>query len=205
MTLKLNEFCLQSQIFGMKTCAPRFYAHFCKHVREELAIPLADTVICICDSGGGSLSHLSVEVGLLSEKYNVAPYYLPPHHTCAVMPLDMHPNRSFERKWAEIRSTSTSFSSLQALDACHQCWDFAYTSDNIVRGFAATGLCKDSPPDVDAVVLKKPELFKQIVPLKERNCKDETSSAVLPPPRGYERAVASNPCSSCKKESESEC
>eukprot|EP00438_Fugacium_kawagutii_P030623 Skav219539 [mRNA] locus=scaffold556:10452:14270:- [translate_table: standard] len=178
----------------------QFFAHFCKYIRSDLAIPLTETVVLVLDSGGGSLSHLSTDVGLLSEKYNVAPYYLPPHHTCAAMPLDQAPNRAFERKWSEIRSQSTSFSSLEALDSCHQCFEFAYTAENAVRGFAATGLLKGSPPDVDAIVVKRPELFKQLVPVQDRNYKEpDTAAAVLPQPRGYERATATNPCVNCKK------
>lgn len=102
-------------------------------MRDVLKIPLSESIVVILDSGGGSLSHLSVSVGVLSEKYNIAPFYLPPHHTCAVMPLDMHPNRAFESHWAHIRSRSTSISSLQALDSAHECFERAYTKRNAVR------------------------------------------------------------------------
>ncbi|CAK9067052.1 Uncharacterized protein SCF082_LOCUS34013 [Durusdinium trenchii] len=155
----------------------QFYAHWCQYVRDVLKIPLSESIVVILDSGGGSLSHLSVSVGVLSEKYNIAPFYLPPHHTCAVMPLDMHPNRAFESHWAHIRSRSTSISSLQALDS-------------LQIGCA---------PDPDKILIDKPELFKKIVPVADRDYKEAQNANALPQPRGYERALASHPCTSCKR------
>ena len=98
-----------------------------------------------------------------------------------------------------MRAQTSSMNSLQALDCCHQCWDASYTKSTAIKGFAACGLRTNEIPDVEAIITQKPELFKSIVPVEERKYEDAQSAEVLPKPRGYERALASSKCSSCKK------
>ena len=61
-------------------------------------------IICLLDSGGGSMSHVAVTVGVLSEKYKIRPFYLPPYHASAAMLLDAAPNREMARAWSAMRA-----------------------------------------------------------------------------------------------------
>ena len=50
------------------------------------------------------MSHVAVTVGVLSEKYKIRPFYLPPYHTSAAMLLDAAPNREMARAWSAMRA-----------------------------------------------------------------------------------------------------
>ena len=130
-----------------------FYAHFCQWIRKT--VPVNEEVVVILDSGGGSLSHLSTEVGVLSAKYRVRPFYLPPYHTAAVMALDQAPNREFERRWSEIRSRQSNFSQLQAVDACHEAFDAGYNRKTVLQGFESTGMTMGMPMNRAKVILER--------------------------------------------------
>lgn len=117
-----------------------FFAHWCQWLRGTLSVPLEEQVMLLLDSGGGSMSHLSTEVALLACKYHVRPFYLQPYHTCALCPLDMAPNREFERQWSILRSKSSNFSSLEALDCAHQCFETGYSTKHVLSGWRDVGL-----------------------------------------------------------------
>ena len=158
-----------------------------------------EEVVIIMDSGGGSMSHFATEVGVLSAKYRCRPFYLAPYHTAALMPLDQAPNREFERAWSECRSKQSNFSTLQALDACHECWDKAYSSQNVLKGFASVGMTLGKPLCREKVLLERgPHLFRKTVPKQERNYVSDCADKVLSPPKGYKRAPDSVRCSSAK-------
>lgn len=173
-----------------------YYAHFCQWLRSEGNVSMDEEVVIIMGSGGGSMSHFATEIGVLSAKYRCRPFYLAPYHTAALMPLDQAPNREFERAWSECRSKQSNFSTLQALDACHECWDKAYSSQNVLKGFASVGMTLGKPLCREKVLLERgPHLFRKTVPKQERNYVSDCADKVLSPPKGYKRAPDSVRCS----------
>ena len=145
------------------------------------------------------MSHFATEVGVLAAKYRIRPFYLAPYHTAALMPLDQSPNKEFERHWSEIRARQSNFSSLQALDACHECWDHGYSRKHVLKGWSSVGLTPDEPVCRDKVILQRGgQLFRKTVPKQDRNYVGEEACKVFSPPRGYKRAIESVRCSSCR-------
>ena len=174
-----------------------YFAHWCQYVRHDLKIPFSEEICLVMDSGGGSLSHFAPEVGVLSAKYRVRPFYLAPYHTAALMPLDQSPNREFERCWSQIRSKESNFNSLQALNACHECFDHGYSKKNVLQGWSSIGLAAGESVCRDKVILERgPQLFRQVVPKEERDYVCDVADQVFSPPKGYKRARESARCSS---------
>ena len=132
-----------------------FFGHWCQWIREKLKIPYTEEILLLLDSGGGSLSHLSVDVGVLSQKYRIRPFYLPPYHTAACMPLDQSPNREYERRWSAIRSKQNSFTPLQTLDAAHECFEAGFNADNVKKGWASVGLTAGLPINRAKVLIER--------------------------------------------------
>ena len=156
------------------------------------AVAAPQRIPLILDSGGGSVSHISVAVGQLAEKYRLRPWFLGPYHTAALCPLDQSPNCSFERRWSSIRAKASSFSPLQALDATHECFDFAYCTKNNQWGFRDIGLVPGHRVNRARVLLEcGPKLFKKTVPEAQRDYETAEAQVVLDPPKGYTRAPES--------------
>ena len=53
--------------------------------------------------------------------------------------------KEFERRWSEIRSIQSNFSSLRALDACHECWEHGYSRAHVLKGWSSIGLKAGEP------------------------------------------------------------
>ena len=179
----------------------QFVLLWARHCRDVLQVPAAQQLVLVCDSGGGSLVHLSVECTQLCHQLNVRLFLLGPYLTRAVMCLDQTPNCEAERAWQKIRRESMPATQLEVLDASHEVWDAGYSKDHIVSGWKRIGFAHKCAINRNVVLVDwQCELFRKTLSAGEMSVEQVESQLLLPRPKGYTRGKCLATCEACLKQ-----
>lgn len=182
----------------------QFLLIWAKHCREVLKVPASQQLVLICDSGGGSLIHLSTDCTLLCHQLGVRLFLLGPYLTRAVMCLDQTPNSEAERRWQKIRREGMPASQLEVLDASHEIWDAGYCPDHIRSGWKQIGLAHKCAVNRNVVLVDRaPQLFRKTLSVEELAVEQPESQALLQRPQGYTRGKCMVACETCSKQTPS--
>lgn len=178
----------------------QFVLLWAKHCREVLKVPESQQLVLVCDSGGGSLVHLSTQCTLVCHKLGVRLYLLGPYLTKAVMCLDQTPNCEAERKWQRIRREAMPATQLEVLDAAHEIWEYGYNKEHIIAGWKRIGFVHKCAVNRNVVLVDRHcELFRKTVSASEMSVKEKESALLLARPQGYVRGKCQAACEQCLK------
>ncbi|CAJ1436557.1 unnamed protein product [Effrenium voratum] len=187
------------------SCTAKLFTEFVvlweKHCRDVLKVPREQQLVLLCDSGGGSLIHMSVELTLVAHQLGIRLCILGPYLTRALMPLDQLPNAAAERAWENCRRQGSASTHFEALDCAHEVWSAGYCEKNILSGWKQTGFVLDCAISRNTVlVTRHQELFRKVLSKEEMDVEQAESKLLLARPTGYRRAPQTATCSECQKQ-----
>lgn len=128
---------------------------------------LAQELVLIMDSGGGTFLHVSPELALTCHRHNCRIFILPAHGTAAMCSLDQDVHKFFAAEWARFKSrwaaTHGSLTCPQALAAASKIAVEALCQEKATKSYHAVGIDVGKPLNVNKLLVdRKDELFQSL-------------------------------------------